>query len=278
MLLDYIRLLHFDSSLTDYSLRNNSLDEDIPLALESDDYLYIGQQYPFTNIYFHMDSVNAVTGNMNVEYWDGTDWRAGVDVLDGTLSGNAPLGKSGNYKFSLNEDYDWNCVANTSDSVGPTELSGQNIYNCYWLRLQPSATLTSGTDASEIGYAFTTTDQLKAFDVEIDSFLTAFDASKTDWVDQIKTASRIVVSDLKRKGIIEHAGQISQFSDIWIPTTLKTLSIIYSNLGPSYDERLKKNEHEYEKALSPRRMTIDENKDGHLDRREISGRIVTRVR
>jgi hypothetical protein len=279
MLLDYVRIFHYDGTLTDKSLSNFDANATVDLSLASGDYLYIAQQYPFTNIYFHMDTVNSVSGgSMGVEYWDGTQWREGVDLLDATVSGNAQLGRSGNFKFSIDDDYNWMIVHNTEDAHAPDELSTLDVYNCYWMRLQPTFTLSTGTDAKEVGYAFTTTEQLRAFDVEIDSFMPAFSSTKTDWIDEIKTASRIVVSDLKRKGIIEHQAQIIQLDDIWIPATLKTLSIIYGNLGPSYTEKLKANEVEYEKALNSRRMTIDENKDGRIDQREIQGRITTRVR
>jgi hypothetical protein len=106
--------------------------------------------------------------------------------------------------------------------------------------------------------------------------MAAFDAAKTDWIEEIMTASKLVVLDLKRLGLIVQPGQIIQLDDVWIPTTYRTLQLIYENLGPSYNEKRGKVMTQYEKALNLKRFTFDENGDGRITPSE-QNNIVTRL-
>lgn len=279
MLLDYIRIFKFDgSSLTDQSLLNQDDSSTMPLNLDTDDYLYIGQRFPFTNLFFQMDTVNGVTGSISVDYWDGKQWRAGVDVLDGTKSSTIPLAKSGNLSWSVNHDYGWQIVNDTTDSSAPSGLASVYLYDTYWTRLSVDNAVSGSCDAKEIGYAFTTSSQLKSIDVEIDGYLSSFESGKTDWNPEIMTASKQVVTDLKRLGLVIHSGQIMELDDVWLPATYKTLALIYFNLGPSYNDKRAAVENMYKNALNNRRYTFDSNADGKLDKREISGQVRRLVR
>lgn len=274
MLLNYIRLFtNISASLVDRSLANQDDTQTVSLVLGTSDYVYVAQRYPFTNLFMHMDTVNSNASALSAQYWDGVQWRNAVDMMDGTSLAGAALGKSGGIQFSLDDEYSWNKVYDTSDSVSPTELSTLKIYNSYWLRLKVSASLLAGTDTKEIGYSFTTSQRLKDFDVEIDGYLASFATGKTDWIDEIKTGSKLVVQDLKRLGLIMGPGQIIELDDVYVPTSLRTLALVYSNLGPSYKDKLEAVMKEYDKALNIRRFTFDDNADGKLEAREISGTI-----
>lgn len=274
MLLNYIRLLtNISASLVDKSLTNQDDTQTVGLVLGTSDYIYVAQRYPFTNLFIHMDTVNTNSSVLTAQYWDGVQWRNAVDMMDGTSLAGATFGKSGGIQFSLDDEYSWNKIFDTSDSVSPTELSTLKIYNSYWLRLKVSAALLVGTDSKEIGYSFTTSQRLKDFDVEIDGYLASFASGKTDWIDEIKTGSKLVVQDLKRLGLIMGPGQIIELDDVYVPTSLRTLALIYSNLGPSYKDKLEAVMKEYDKALNIRRFTFDDNADGKLEAREISGTI-----
>ncbi|MBK7380557.1 MAG: hypothetical protein IPJ03_16500 [Ignavibacteriales bacterium] len=279
MLLDYIRIFKFDgSSLTDQSLLNQDDSTTLPLNLDTDDYLYIGQRFPFTNLFFQMDTVNGATGSISVDYWDGTQWRAGVDVLDGTKSSTIPLAKSGNLSWGINQDYNWQIVNDTTDSSAPSGLAGVYLYDTYWTRLSVNSSVSGSCDAKEIGYAFTTSSQLKSVDIEIDGYLNSFENGKTDWIPEIMTASKQMVTDLKRLGLVVHQGQIIELDDVWLPATYKTLSLIYFNLGPSYNDKRAAVEKMYKDALNIRRYTFDTNADGKLEKREIAGQVRRLVR
>lgn len=274
MLLNYIRLFtNISSTLTDKSLTNQDDTQTVGLVLTNTDYVYVAQRYPFTNLFIHMDTVNANASVMTVQYWDGVEWRNAVDLMDGTSLSGATLGKSGGLQWSIDPLYSWQMVTDTALEPSPTELSTLKIYNSYWMRFKVSATLSAGTDSKEIGYAFTTSQRLKDFDVEIDGYLASFATGKTDWIDEIKTGSKLVVQDLKRMGLVMGAGQVIELDDVYVPTSLRTLALIYSHLGPSYKDKIESVMKEYDKALNIRRFTFDENADGKLEAREISGTI-----
>jgi len=201
MLLNYIRVLtNISASLVDRSLDNQDDTKTIGLVLANTDYIYVAQRYPFTNLFVHMDTVNTNSSVISAQYWDGTTWRACVDFLDGTSVSGATLGRSGGMQWSVDDEYLWNIVYDTADLSAPTELSTLRVYNSYWMRFKVSATLSSGTDSKELCYCFTTSQRLKDFDVEIDDYLASFATGKTEWIDEIKTGSKLIVQDLKRMG------------------------------------------------------------------------------
>jgi hypothetical protein len=279
MLLNYIRVFtSISSTLSDKSLANQDDSQTVGLVLANTDYVYIAQRYPFTSIFMHMDTVNTNASVMSVQYWDGIAWRNAVDVMDGTSTGGNTLAKSGMIQFSLDDEYTWNKVFDTEDTVSPTELSTLKVYNCYWARLKVSATLSASTDSKEIGYCFTNSQRLKDFDVELDGYLSSFATGKTDWIDEIKTGSKLLVQDLKRLGLIVSAGQVIELDDVYVPASLRTLALIYHNLGPSYKDRIVAIMAEYDKALNIKRFTFDTNADGKLEQREISGTIKRMIR
>ena len=253
MLLNYIRVFtKISSTLSDKSLANQDDTQTVPLVLASGDYIFIAQRYPFTSIFMHMDTVNTNPSVMSVDYWYGESWKPAVDVMDGTSLAGATLGKSGLLQFSLDDNYSWAKVYDTEDTIAPPELQTLKVYNCYWARLKVSATLSASTDSKEIGYSFTNGQRLKDFDVEIDTYLTSFASTKTDWIDEIKTGSKLVVQDLKRMGLVMGSGQVIELDDVYVPTSLRTLMLIYSHLGPSYKDKITA----MQKAVSYTHLTL----------------------
>jgi hypothetical protein len=271
MLFDYIRVFKDSSGLTDMSLDNQDESATIDAAITTSQYIYVAQKLPFTNMFMWIDTANTTTATMSIEYWNGTEWKSAVDVLDGTLSGGKTLARSGNVQFSLDKNYGWQTVSHTADTSAPTELQTLNIAGCYWLRIAVSANMSAGTDLKELGYAFTSTQQLNDFDVEISGFYDSFATGKTDWIPEILSASKLLVIELKRQGLLTAQGQIIELEDFYIPCTYKALEVIYFNLGPSYAEKRKVVAEEFKKSLNVQRPAIDTNADGKLDSNENKG-------
>jgi hypothetical protein len=271
MLFDYIRVFKDAAGLTDMSLDNQDESATIDAAITTTGYIYVAQKVPFTNMFMWVNTANTTTATLAIEYWDGTQWRQGVDVLDGTSSGGKTLARSGNVNFTLKDDYSWQMVADTNDSVAPTELQSLTIYNCYWLRISVSANMSAGTNLKELAYAFTSTQQLNDFDVEISGFYESFATGKTDWIPEILSASKLLVIELKKQGLIMGSGQVIDLEDFYIPCTYKALEVIYFNLGPSYAEKRKVVAEEFKKSLNVQRPKIDTNADGKLDHVESKG-------
>ncbi len=274
MLYNYIRTFYGDNGvLTDYSIDNQDELATVPLAfVAAEDYVYIGQHFPVNNFFVQMDTINTNASVLSIEYWCGTinGWKAAVDILDGTTSGGKTFARSGVVQFSPAPAYIWQRVGDSTNEVMPTGLTASSVYNVYWLRIKASANISAGTDAKRICYAFTRSQQLDNLDVTIDQFLTSFNASKTNWDDEIVTASIHVVADLKRRGVIIHNGEIIRFEDISMACDYKTLSIIYKNLGPAYKEKLERVDKEYEKAVNLKRFTLDKDQDAFVSSGEIS--------
>lgn len=278
MLLDYLRLLIDTGTIADKSLDNQDDSVTTTIALTSSHYIYVAQRFPFANLFYHLHSANSNASVLSAQYWDGTAWRDVVDMLDGTSSSGACFAKSGIIQFSLNKDYGWQPVIDTTDSNAPTELSSFVIYDSYWIRLKVSSSLTGSTAFKQITYAFTSSQELKKKNVEIDSFFSSFASGKTDWNQEIITASKMLVTDLRRMGLIVAPGQIIELNDVYLPTTFKALELIYENLGPSYKDRLEMVRKDYSESLNIRRFTFDTDQDGKLEHREIAAQVRRLVR
>jgi len=283
MLYQFIRMVDATSgSNVDASLNNQDEASSVIFDLDSDKYVYVGKHYPFNNFFIKMGSnVNSEAAALKIEYWGGesNEWNDAVDIIDGTYSGGATLAQSGAIQFSPDRLKVWNNVSDTSLTSGtPSELQDITMYNLYWIRLSSTAALTANTEVERLAYAFTTSQQLNNIDIQINSYLTSFGAGKTDWIDEILTASSHVVSDMKRKGLIVDEGAILKLEDVSLPTDWYTLSLIYYSLGPSFKDQRQEALRMYSDILNKARLSLDKDKDGLLDEGEIHNRVSTVIR
>jgi len=289
MLYEYLRLFKYDgTSFTDYSLANQEEAIDLTPALTSTDYLYMAHNFPVTNIFPYVgDTVNTAAANIKIEYWggQGNGWIEAVDILDASALAGVPFTRPGNIQWVTDNGYSWNRIADSSENYAPAELqtlaSAQKVtlYNTYWMRISYDSDLDAGLKIKEISYAFTTTQELDNIDVEISCFYEAIGGvSKSDWIPEIMTASKMLVIDLKHLGLIDAREQVIRFDDVFIPATYKTLDLIYMNLGPSYIEKRKELRKLYDDSLDVDRFTFDSDMDGELDSRELQGSIKRLVR
>lgn len=274
MLYEEIRIIYDNgSSLSDLSVANQDETANVSLHLDTDKFLYIAQKCPFTSLFFYIHTGNTVdTGvTLKAEYWDGTQWREVADLLNDTVSANKPLHKSGTVKWYLDEDYSWQKVTSTNETYAPAELQTLKIYEMYWVRISATAELSANAAAHQIAYTFTSTQELNNYDVEISSYYDSFETGKQDWIREIITASKLLLMEMKRRGLVTHNGQLIELDDFHIPASYKTLELIYANLGPSYVEKRKWANEQFAKALNVQRPVIDTNKDGKIDGTESKG-------
>jgi hypothetical protein len=251
----------------DLSLENQ--DEADTISLGANTY-YVAQLFPFNNLFFHLSTLGTLSNAVQIYFWSGREWTSVVDVIDGTRK----FHRSGNIQFNMPDDKSWQSVDDTSKSSAPSELNAFKIYNCYWLKI------VVNTDAvlKEIGYCFSSTQQLKHYDIEINNYMASFDPSKTDWIDELKTSSKMLVLDLKRMGLVVDYGEILLYDDVSLACDFKTLSMIYSNLGPAYDAKRNWAEENYKNALQIKRFSFDTNSNAKLDSQEIANRVKQGVR
>lgn len=273
MLFQYLRVIYSDNGvLTDVSLRNQDETNSLVIPMVTgEDYIYLGQHFPFNNFFIQKSVVNAVAGVMQIDYWDSTAWRSAVDILDGTSNNSGvPLSKSGIVQFSPNPSYRWQITSDTTNGQFPSELSTLNIYNMYWLRIKFTSTLTLTTAIKRITYAFTLSQQIDNYDAKVNQYWDTFSSGKTNWDDEIVTASYLVVRDLKAQGLIQESGEILRLDDVSIPTDWKTLELIYRSLGGDYKDKLKEASDQYMQSLALGRFSFDVDKNAFLSKAEIS--------
>lgn len=267
MLRNYLRVIYSNNgTLTDISnkLQDGGGGYAERLTL-NEDYIYIGQQMPFNNIFAWMSVVNSVQAGLTLEYFDGASWRAAVDVLDGTEG----FTKTGCIQFVPDKAYEWDYVEDTSEVSDTFALKTLKIYNLYWLRIKASATLSNGTEWKRLTYAFCLSSDLATHMPEIDNYMEAWGGEeKEDWIPEIIAASEQLVIDLKGRGMVIHPGQILLFDDVSYAAQMKTLSNIMVELGPAFDERRAERLKAYNSALSIKRFTLDKNKNARIEKSE----------
>ena len=281
MLPYWIRVISdLDSTLTDISIASQKESSDVDVSLKSSDYLYIGQYYPFNNLYFKMSSnVNSVSSTASIEYWDGTEWYSAVDVLDDTLSSGATLGQSGILMWSPDRNRAWNYVADTSETSGtPTELRNFTIYDLYWARISVSDNLSDSVDLDRLGYFFTAEAMLPDLDPDINEYLTSWLTGKTDWKDQIMVASNHVILDLKNRGLVRSGSEILRFDELYLSTAYRTLAVIYDGLGKKFADKKKEAMAEYKKIMDNIKFTLDNDSNARVTRDEVSSTMGVIVR
>ena len=270
MLYQWIRVIKSNNGvLTDLSLDNQDESSQLLLDLDTSDYLYIGQHFPFNNFFIQIDTANDEAAVMSIEYWAQQDWKTALDVLDGTTSSGKTFARSGVVQFSPNSQYRWDKTADSTQGSFPTELEILNIYSMYWLRIKVNNALNVLTKIQRVAYAFTSHQQIDNLDTTINEYLTDFKAGKTTWEDEIVTASITLVGDLRLKGLVVGQGEILRFDDVSMTCDWGTLKLIYRNLGGDYKEKLSEAKDEYNRLLSIGRFAHDKNSDGRLDDSEI---------
>jgi hypothetical protein len=242
----------------------------------SGEYLYIGQSYPFNNFTVELADENAATGAMYLSYWDGNQWRDCVDVLDGTVSGNATLGKNGTVQFTPNRNYGWAEVYDTSEESG-FPLEDFYVYDLFWLRVRLQNDASAALNISQLRYKFCQHADLIKIDPEINQYLLPWGgASKTTWDEQIFEASDNIISKLKEKHLIMHAGQILRIEDVHKACVYETLCLIYSQLG--LNDKYDKYEKKVREHLGDKRFTFDTNRSGTVDESEQDAVVAMGVR
>ena len=274
MLYEYMRVFKYDGvSFTDLSLDNQDNSATLDAALLTTDYIYVGQYFPFNNIYLNMDTANTNTAKIKVEYYNRepatNGWASTVDDLDATSTGGATLGKSGLLQYEPDRDEVWLDIFDTSEEKVATELTALTIYNLYWMRISVDADMSVGTLLKEITYAFTKTQELIALDVEIGNYFAAFGAGKTSYEDEIITASKLVLNDMKLRNILGDRGRLLRMDDVWMLTNWKALELIYGNLGTAYKDQAGMALKKYEELIISKRLTLDQNRNARVEKSEI---------
>lgn len=262
-MLQSLRLFKDNTGIfSDVSIENQEYGSTLKPELSTTDYIYIAQPFPFNNFFNWVKTPNASACKLKIEYWDGVSWRMMADTLDETSVGGKALARSGSVIFSPDPKYLWSCI---DDSTKIAELNTVNIYNSYWIRVSTDAALDALCELNELSYCFASSSKINDFDLEVETYIDEFETGKTDWIKEMILASKEVVKDLKRFGIVANRGQILDIDDVSTATIYKALTIIYRHLGKSFSEKLLATQKDYDRAMSFKSFTVDKNKNAVID-------------
>jgi hypothetical protein len=266
MLLNNRVVLNKNGTLTDLSSALNDLfaDNGVLNITAATDKLYLGSDLPFNHRFFNIAVANDQASVVSVEIWDGTTWRAAVDVVDGTSSSGVALARSGIISWATDKDQGWGQEDTTEDIAA---LSSVRIYNLYWVRFTFSGNLKNTTAAKYVGHRFANDSQLAGYypDLTKSAILTAHTAGKTDWTDQHCLAAEEIIRDLRDRGVIYSPAQLLSWEALTEPAVHKVAEIICGAFGEHKDGERRLAGDRYDKAMSALSFPRDKDADGHVD-------------
>jgi hypothetical protein len=255
---------------TDYTDQMRKWDSDtmtVPLYL-AQDYIYIGCPHSFQSRFFKVNTVNAVTARLTVEYYYGnSNWRAVKNITDETSVGGVPFAKSGFITWDLPDDW----VKTQVNSFPELEwgTNPRDDLGYFWVRIKSNSTLTLTTKLQWLGTIWTTEDYMKVKWPEVTSSQ-YLPTGKADWYELIEMSTGDVADDLNINNVIDYELQAKDINELAKLTALKTLINILIPLRSSetLDKIRADFEAQYQRLLGKRFKSIDQNKDEKLSQSE----------
>jgi hypothetical protein len=234
------------------------------------DAIYIGCEAPFAHKFFDVKVPNDGIGAVTVELWDGSAWRAVIDIVDGTAVAGASFAQDGTISWTVDPDHSgWQQSLDSTDVEGLED--GPRVLNLYWMKLTYSGDFLPATELAYIGDLFCDDDDLETRypDFRHQNLKTAFGgSSKVDWQEQCAAAGEEIVRELRRRDLIKRREQIIDTSLLNIPATHLAASIIYGGLGTNYVAHASRAIEHYRGTLDLNYFEVDTNQDGTIDETE----------
>lgn len=183
--------------------------------LTTTDEFYIGFKKPFTTRYLAFGTANAAAVTVTVKYWNGTAYAAVEDLVDQTVG----FTQSG--FLSWKNASDWEKVAQSG--VGDEEL--------YWVEVTVGTNLDAGCTLQSVTNLFCDSTMLREYYPELVSDTSYLPPSRSDFMEQFVAAKNLVVSRLKKDGILEDESQIIDINEVAIASVHATAYVILSGLA-----------------------------------------------
>lgn len=244
--------------------------------LTAQDKIYIGSDVPFNHRYVHVSVVNALAAALTVEIWDGNEWVAAVDVIDGTDVAGVPLAQSGIIRWATDKNETWGQEVST-ENMTSSGLTSLKIYNMYWVRLSWSANLTGTLALGYVGHKFSKDEDLAGYypDLNRTNVKTAFQSAKTDWTEQHILAAEELFRDIRNQRALWSKNQIFEWEPFTMAAVHKVAQIVYTAFGSEYESRRDEAYDRYKEALEGAlSQGIDVDEDGHIEEGEHAGMTV----
>lgn len=236
-------------------------------AYTTGEYLYVGAEVPFNQLWIEPGVANAAAAAVSVDVWWAQAWTPVVDLVDGTRAATAPLAQAGRVQWSLNIQKGWD---REDESARVTGLDGTAIYWMYWLRMSWTQTLTPGATLKYLGQRFSSDNDLYGYypDLNNAALKASFAANKVDWNEQAYMAAEIIARDLIGRKIILARGQIFDHSRVLEPSAHKTAELIYRGLGRAFEPNRVAAARDYAASMNRDFFRVDANADGHFGQRD----------
>ena len=265
------RIIYSDNgTLNDFSVELNKYKSGSQAAtiVAAEDYIYVGSRAPFNHFYAKLGAnTNGNSSNMIVDYWEGKEWVAMVEVIDETDG----FSQSGYITFTPDLDEGWTRESTNFRGDQITGLTDVVIYDLYWIRISLDAD-TTAIDFDWFGQIFSEDDDLAAEYPQLvrsDYFL-AFDStgSKTDWQEQHAKAGEFLAKDMIARGIITHKENIITREELKLASVSKVAEFIFTALGDDYEDDRDKARNEYLDRINKSIFRVDTNDDAYLSVQE----------
>lgn len=244
--------------------RSNS--QTLPIVA-AEDKIYIGSLLPLNHKWIEMSTANDQASAITVDIWWGDKWNPALDILDFTASSGVTLAQSGILRFQTDRLKGWDRELDAFDVTG---LTGVNINDYYWCRLNFSADLNISTSISYVGHNFSDDDDLYSFypDLNNSDMQTAFASGKSDWKEQHFMAAQIIIRDLRTRRVILERDQIIDYQLFNEASIHKVAEIIYGAFGEDRRDDMGEARKKYNEAINIKQYNMDENRDGRLSESE----------
>ncbi len=234
------------------------------LTMLSSDAIYIASDFPMNHLYIKMGyNSNIINSVLSVSYYGSQGWSPSVNTNDYTKC----FLKSGFIDFTPNKDVPWLLTNTNTNGQSVEGLESVTVYEKYWTKLTVSQNLTAAIELEYIGHKFSDDEDLfSEYPIFNDnSFLSGFEAGKTNWEEQAIKASDLIIQDLIKKNVIIGAEQILNRNVLLPASVCKVAEIIYNAFGRDYVEQRLLAKDEYSKRLDLSRYVVDQNNNGIIE-------------
>ena len=183
--------------------------------LTTSEKFYIGFKQPFSTRYFQFGTANASAVTVTLKYWDGATYSTVEDLIDQT----AGFTQSG--FVSWKNQTDWEKKAQTG--ISDEEL--------YWIEVTVGTNLDAGCTLQGLVNIFNDSNMLREYYPELVSDTSYLPPSRNDFMEQFVAAKNLVVTRLKKDGIIEDESQIIDINEVAIASVHASAYIILNALA-----------------------------------------------
>lgn len=248
---------------------NRYKEEAYAMTMTTSDYLYLSTDFPMNHFFIKLGSVvNLITTDIDIEYWDGREWKSTVHINDYTEA----FKQTGFIEFTPDRDFSW--AMDDTNGKGSNDITGLEsitVYDQFWIRISVNANLTSAIELEYIGNLFSDDSDLYAeFPIFNSSeFLECFETGKTTWEEQHVKAADLIIQDMIRRNIIISPEQILDRNILMPASVQKVAEIIFNAFGKDYVDQLERARNEFRLRMDLSKFVIDDNSNGIKDAKEM---------